>query len=138
LLHAVAPRVVLRHARTRWPPLLYRLRVWAPAVAPAPPPCGGPAPGAHNMKGENRWLSRLWEHFDRAPRAYVFCGDPAVLGVDFFVMDRRRGEVVRDVLPASMRAHPGVGRRISFALVDAMAELPALPPPPSAPPAPAH
>ena len=43
-------------------------------------------------------------------------------------MERRRGEVVREGLPESMRAHPEVGRRIAFALVDAMADLHALDP----------
>src|SRR5262249_8099741 len=42
------------------------------------PPFGEIAPGAHDMKREFKVLSRLWRHFDRAPRAYVF-GDPAVL-----------------------------------------------------------
>jgi aminoglycoside phosphotransferase (APT) family kinase protein len=86
------------------------------------------APGAHDMKREFKVLSRLWRHFDRAPRAYLFCDDRAVLGADFFVMERRRGEVVRTELPASMRGHAEVGRRIAFALVDAMAALHALEP----------
>ena len=51
-----------------------------------------------------------------------------MLGADFFVMERRRGEVVREGLPETMRAHPDVGRRIAFALVDAMADLHALDP----------
>jgi aminoglycoside phosphotransferase (APT) family kinase protein len=43
-------------------------------------------------------------------------------------MERRRGDVVRDEIPAAMRSHPDVGRRIAFALVDAMADLHALDP----------
>jgi aminoglycoside phosphotransferase (APT) family kinase protein len=39
------------------------------------------------------------------------------------VMDRRYGEVVRDGIPQSMARHPDIGRRIGFALVDAMADL---------------
>src|SRR5262244_1839458 len=92
------------------------------------PPFGELAPGAHDMKREYRVLSRLWRRFDRAPRAYWFCDDPAVLGADFFVMERRRGEVVRTAMPDSMRAHPDAGRRVAFALVGAMAELHALDP----------
>ncbi len=46
-----------------------------------------------------------------------------MLGADFFVMERRRGEVVRDEVPGPMRTHPDVGRRIALALVDAMADL---------------
>jgi aminoglycoside phosphotransferase (APT) family kinase protein len=109
--------------------LTYLLRVGAHELVLRRPPMGQLAPGAHDMKREYRVLSRLWRHFDRAPRAYFLCDDPAVLGADFFVMERRRGEVVRGVIPASMRAHRDVGRRLGFALVDAMAELHGVDPP---------
>jgi aminoglycoside phosphotransferase (APT) family kinase protein len=38
-------------------------------------------------------------------------------------MERRRGEVIRGTIPRSMAHHPDVARRVSFALVDAMADL---------------
>ena len=108
--------------------LTYLLRIGDHELVLRRPPMGQIAPGAHDMKREFKVLSRLWRRFDRAPRAYLFCDDPAVLGADFFVMERRRGEVVRTELPESMRGHLDVGRRVAFALVDAMAELHALDP----------
>lgn len=87
------------------------------------PPFGRVAPGAHDMKREYRVLSRLWRVFDRAPRAYVFCDDHDVIGSDFVVMERRVGEVIRGVVPPSMTHHADVGRRVGFAVVDAMADL---------------
>ncbi|MFN0026416.1 MAG: phosphotransferase family protein [Acidimicrobiales bacterium] len=92
------------------------------------PPFGTIAPGAHDMKREFKVLSRLWQHLDRAPRAYAFCDDPAVIGSDFFVMERREGEVIRDEIPDSMRQHPEVGRRVGFAVIDAFADLALLDP----------
>ncbi len=87
------------------------------------PPFGTLAPGAHDMKREYKVLSNLWSQFDRAPRAYLFCDDHDVAGADFFVMERRRGEVVRGIIPESMRHHDRVGHRIGIALIDAMAEF---------------
>lgn len=87
------------------------------------PPFGTLAPGAHDMKREYKVLSNLWSHFDRAPRAYLFCDDHDIGGADFFVMERRRGEVVRGIVPASMRHHERVGHRMGMALIDAMAEF---------------
>ncbi|MCH2335779.1 MAG: phosphotransferase family protein [Pseudomonadales bacterium] len=87
------------------------------------PPFGSLAPGAHDMRREYKVLSRLWQHFALAPRAYVFCDDHAVAGADFLVMKRCRGEVVRGVIPSTMRRHADVGQRIGFALVDAMARF---------------
>jgi aminoglycoside phosphotransferase (APT) family kinase protein len=108
--------------------LTYLLRLGGHELVLRRPPLGQLAPGAHDMKREYRVLSRLWRPFDRAPRAYLLCDDPSVLGADFFVMERRRGEVVRGEVPPAMRAHADVGRRIGLALVDAMAELHALDP----------
>jgi aminoglycoside phosphotransferase (APT) family kinase protein len=70
--------------------------------------------------GERELVLRV---FDRAPQAYLLCDDPEIAGADFFVMERKRGEVIRGVIPKTMRAHEDVGRRIGFALVDAMADF---------------
>jgi aminoglycoside phosphotransferase (APT) family kinase protein len=103
--------------------LTYLLRFGDTELVLRRPPFGVVAPGAHDMKREYRVLSKLWKIFDRAPRAYLFCDDHTVIGADFVVMERRTGEVIRNEIPPSMRHHPDVARRVSFALVDAMAEL---------------
>jgi aminoglycoside phosphotransferase (APT) family kinase protein len=108
--------------------LTYLLRLGGQELVLRRPPMGELAPGAHDMRREFKVLSRLWRHFDRAPRAYLFGEDPAVLGCDFFVMERRRGDIVRTTLPPSLRGHADAGRRIACALVDAMADLHALDP----------
>jgi aminoglycoside phosphotransferase (APT) family kinase protein len=108
--------------------LTYLLRMGAHELVLRRPPMGQIAPGAHDMRREYKVLSRLWRHFDRAPRAYLFGDDPAVIGADFFIMERRRGEVVRAEVPPSLCGHRDVGRRIGCALVEAMADLHALDP----------
>lgn len=108
--------------------LTYLLRIGGTELVLRRPPFGLIAPGAHDMRREFRVLSRLWRSFDRAPRALLFCDDHSVIGADFFVMERRHGEVVRNVIPPSMAHHENVGRRIGFALVDAMTDLHALDP----------
>jgi aminoglycoside phosphotransferase (APT) family kinase protein len=92
------------------------------------PPFGVIAPGAHDMRREYKVLSRLWRHTRLAPRAFAFCDDSSVCGAEFFAMERRTGVVVRSAIPEAMRAHANVGRRIGFAIADAMAELHALDP----------
>ncbi len=102
--------------------LTYLVRFGALELVLRRPPFGTLAPGAHDMKREYKVLSRLWRHFPLAPRAMLFCDDPDVAGADFFVMERRRGEVVRGVVPSNMRRHDDVGRRMGLALADAMAD----------------
>ena len=108
--------------------LTYLLQIGAHELVLRRPPMGELAPGAHDMKREYKVLSRLWRHFDRAPRAYFLGDDPSVLGADFFVMERRWGEVVRTAIPPAMRRHRDIGQRLGLALVDAMADLHALDP----------
>nr|WP_239382002.1 phosphotransferase family protein [Frankia sp. CIT1] len=87
------------------------------------PPFGVIAPGAHDMRREHRVLSRLWQEYDRAPRAYVFCADHDVVGSDFVVGEYRAGVVVWGALPPSLRDLPDAARRVGFATVDALADL---------------
>lgn len=103
--------------------LTYLIEVDGTRLVLRRPPFGTLAPGAHDMKREYRVLSRLWRGYDRAPRAYAFTEDPSVAGADCFVMEYRSGEVIRNELPDSMRDYPDLGRRLLFALTDAMADL---------------
>jgi aminoglycoside phosphotransferase (APT) family kinase protein len=103
--------------------LTYLLRFGATELVLRRPPFGRVAPGAHDMKREYRVLSRLWKVLATAPRGYLLCEDHDLVGSDFVVMERRRGVVVRSAIPPEMMAHHDVGRRMGFALVDAMADL---------------
>ena len=58
------------------------------------PPFGPVAPTAHDMAREFRWLSAMHTVFPLAPRPYLLCEDPSVIGCVFYTMERRRGVVV--------------------------------------------
>jgi aminoglycoside phosphotransferase (APT) family kinase protein len=91
-------------------------------------PLGEVARGGHDMEREHRVLSRLWQAFPQAPRAFVYCADPEVMGKPFFVMERRCGYVVRDRWPPEFGADRTRRRRVAEGLVDAVAELHRVPP----------
>ncbi|MYD08459.1 MAG: phosphotransferase family protein [Chloroflexi bacterium] len=84
------------------------------------PPLGPYAPSAHDMGREYRVLSVLHRAFSLAPRALLYCEDEGVIGAPFFIMERCRGVVVRETLPARFAADGGAPRRMSEALVDAL------------------
>lgn len=94
------------------------------------PPLGPVAPGAHDMAREHRVLSRLWKTFDKAPKAVAFCDDPAVIGSEFFLMERRDGVVVRGVIPPQFGGgdDPDANRKLSEVVIDTLAELHAVDP----------
>jgi aminoglycoside phosphotransferase (APT) family kinase protein len=103
--------------------LTYLVEFGAQRLVVRRPPFGKIAPGAHDMRREYRTLSALWRHFDKAPRAFLFCDDHSVVGSDFLVVEYRSGEVIWGVIPLSMMSHPDAGRRVGLAVVDALAEL---------------
>jgi aminoglycoside phosphotransferase (APT) family kinase protein len=86
-------------------------------------PLGPVAPKAHDMVREARVLGAVHPHFPPAPEVYLVCEDASVIGTPFFLMERRRGIVLRDHVPAQLTAHPNFANRISQAFVDCMVEL---------------
>ena len=87
------------------------------------PPLGPVAKSAHDMGREYKVLSVLHQALPFAPRAFLYCGDPALIGADFFVMERRKGVVVRRKIPPQFAEMPDAPRRMSEAMVDALAAL---------------
>ena len=59
------------------------------------PPVGPVAPTAHDMPREYNLLSVIHPHFRLAPKPILLCEDTAVIGVPFYLMERRRGLIVR-------------------------------------------
>src|ERR1700704_231280 len=59
------------------------------------PPLGPVAPKAHDMAREYRILRAVHPVFPPAPRPELVCEDTGVLGAPFYIMERRRGVVVR-------------------------------------------
>jgi len=81
------------------------------------------APRAHDMVREFRVLEAVYPHFPPAPRVYLVCEDPAVIGAPFFLMERRKGFVLRDHVPPEIAAQRDYACRISQAFVDCLVQL---------------
>jgi aminoglycoside phosphotransferase (APT) family kinase protein len=86
-------------------------------------PLGPVAPKAHDMMREYRVLAAVHPHFPPAPQVYLACDDPAIIGAPFYLMQRRRGIVLRDHVPPEVTRHENYPRRISRAFLDCMVQL---------------
>jgi aminoglycoside phosphotransferase (APT) family kinase protein len=87
------------------------------------PPFGPVAPTAHDMPREYRLLAAIHPVFHLAPRPFLLCEDTAVIGVPFYLMERRRGLVIRRDMPHGIEDTLTLRRQISEAMVDALAAL---------------
>ena len=103
--------------------LTYLVRFGDEAVVVRRPPFGAIATGAHDMRREHTVLSRLHAAYPRAPLGLHYCADESVIGAHFLVSEYRTGVVVWDRVPEQLDVGPDPGRRIGFAVVDALADL---------------
>ena len=103
--------------------LTYLLRLGGREFVLRRPPFGPVAPKAHDMAREFHILEALHPVYPLAPRPFLLCEDAGVIGATFYLMERRRGLVVRSEEPPELEGRPAERRRASAALVDALARL---------------
>jgi aminoglycoside phosphotransferase (APT) family kinase protein len=83
------------------------------------PPFGSKVKSAHDMGREVAVLSKLAPVYDRAPRVIAYEPTGDVLGAPFYLMERRRGVILRKDVPDD----PAVIARVCDLLVDALVDL---------------
>jgi aminoglycoside phosphotransferase (APT) family kinase protein len=106
--------------------LTYLLRLGDQEFVLRRPPFGNQVKSAHDMGREFRVLSKLSAVYPPAPRPYFYCDDTSILGVPFYVMERRRGVVLRRAHDPGLTVDPPTARRLGEALIDNLARLHAL------------
>lgn len=85
------------------------------------PPLGAFLPSAHDVAREYKVLSALAGTSVRVPKTFLLCEDTSVIGAPFYLMERKKGVVLRDSVPD---AFGEVERaRIGDELIDALVEL---------------
>jgi aminoglycoside phosphotransferase (APT) family kinase protein len=85
-------------------------------------PFGNQVKSAHDMGREFRFLSALAPVYPPAPRPMVY-RQSSDLGAPFYLMERRRGVILRARLPDGLLIDLDTARRLSTALVDRLADL---------------
>ncbi len=118
----VAPLVVEQFP-SGWSNLTYLLRLGGLELVLRRPPFGDLAASAHDMVREHRVLAALAPVWPLAPRPLLLCTDAAVIGAPFYVMQRRRGLILRRAVPAGLELSPPRARALSESLIDGLASL---------------
>ena len=106
--------------------LTYLLRGKGHAYVLRRGPLGPVAPKAHDMAREYRVLSAIHPHFPEAPRVFHLCEDASVIGSTFFLMERRRGHILRDEIPPPVAVVTDYPKQVSEAFIDCLARLHAI------------
>ncbi len=121
LPHASGPLAVQQfpHGHSN---LTYLLRLGDQELILRRPPFGNQVKTAHDMGREFKVLSKLSLTLATAPRPFFLCEDEGVIGAPFYVMERRRGVVLRG-RGEGLSLDADTVRRISLALVDGLVLL---------------
>lgn len=87
------------------------------------PPFGHKAKTAHDMGREYRILNQLNAGFPYCPKAYLHCTDESLIGSEFYVMERVRGIILREDLPAELGFSVEQTRALCKSFIDRLVEL---------------
>ncbi len=87
------------------------------------PPFGPVPPKAHDMEREAGLLQKVHPVFALAPKPYVFCNDLSIMGVPFYVMERKCGFVLNDTYPSGVMPSEVIGRGISLTTVETLVHI---------------
>jgi len=75
--------------------LTYLVRIGDAEYVLRRPPFGNTVKSAHDMSREFNVLSKLSAVYPPAPKPLLFCDDQSVIGSDFYLMERRKGLIIR-------------------------------------------
>jgi aminoglycoside phosphotransferase (APT) family kinase protein len=87
------------------------------------PPAGQKAKSAHDMRREYTVQKQLKPVYPYVPNVLALCTDPAVIGSDFYVMERIDGLILRGDLPEGMTLSPAEAARLAYSVFDRLIEL---------------
>lgn len=87
------------------------------------PPSGPLPPKAHDVERESNIMSRLHPFFPYVPKPYLFCEDKSIIGVPFYVMERKNGLIFDKEFPMGITFSEADCKQVSYLVVDTMAEL---------------
>lgn len=101
--------------------LTYLIRYGSQEFVLRRPPVGPVAPTAHDMPREYKLLSVIHPSFPLAPAPVVLCEDTSIIGVPFYLMERRSGRILRT--GNSEELSHALRRQLSASAIDTLAEL---------------
>lgn len=103
--------------------LTYLLRYPGRELILRRPPAGHKAASAHDMQREYRVQRQLRPVYPYVPEVLAMCTDHAVLGSDFYVMERIEGVILRGDLPDGLELTAAEARSLAFRVFDRLIEL---------------
>ncbi|MEP7038045.1 MAG: phosphotransferase family protein [Acidobacteriota bacterium] len=90
------------------------------------PPFGNQVKSAHDMSREFNVLSKLSLVYKPAPKPLLYCDDEEITGSEFYLMERRKGLIIRGKSPEILQNSPELQRQVCESFIENLVELHAL------------
>ena len=103
--------------------LTYCVRIGTEEYVLRRPPFGNQVKSAHDMSREFNVLSRLSKAYKPAPKPLIYCDDEAVIGSEFYLMERRRGLIIRGKSPENLEKSPELQREVCASFIENLVTL---------------
>lgn len=103
--------------------LTYCVKIGADEYVLRRPPFGNQVKSAHDMSREFNVLSKLASVYKPAPKPLIYCNDEAVIGSEFYLMERRNGLIIRGKSPASLENSLELQRRVCESFIENLVQL---------------
>ncbi|MGI8642234.1 MAG: phosphotransferase family protein [Pyrinomonadaceae bacterium] len=87
------------------------------------PPFGNQVKSAHDMSREFNVLSKLSSIYKPAPKPILYCADENIIGSEFYLMERRKGLIIRGKSPAKLENSPELQREVCESFIANLATL---------------
>ncbi len=106
--------------------LTYLIKIGALEYVLRRPPFGNQVKSAHDMSREFNVLSKLSKIYKPAPKPLLYCADENIIGSEFYLMERRRGLIIRGKSPQALENSSELQRKVCESFIGNLAALYAL------------
>ncbi len=87
------------------------------------PPFGNTVKSAHDMSREFNVLLKLSKAYQPAPKPLIYCQDEAIIGSEFYLMERRKGLIIRGKSPENLENSSELQRRVCESFIENLVEF---------------
>jgi len=106
--------------------LTYCIKIGAEEYVLRRPPFGNQVKSAHDMSREFNVLEKLSKVYKPAPKPLIYCADENVIGSEFYLMERRKGLIIRGKSPEILENSPELQQKVCESFIENLASLHAL------------
>lgn len=103
--------------------LTYCIKIGVSEYVLRRPPFGNQVKSAHDMSREFNVLEKLSEVYKPAPKPLIYCNDEAIIGSEFYLMERRKGLIIRGKSPESLEDSPELQKKVVKSFIENLVNL---------------